>query len=150
ETVLLKNALFRVDDGQGTARGIAGGDGGTIHHGQVQVGCRRPYRVQDLAATRANDYLGVVLTSRRLDPFDLGMGAFAPEGVNGMVDAGFSEGGFPGVRQQADGRTPGEDERRTPQAEPENLLTQGGRGVFSLRVPTRGTEHGKHGVSLLA
>ena len=150
ETVLVKDAPFRVDDRQGAARGIAGSHRGTIHHGKVEVRRRRPCRVQDFAAARPDDHLRLVLPGRRLHPLDLGMGTFAPKLVNGVVDSGFSESGFPGFRKQSNGRAPGDDERRPPQAEADHLLAQRVRSVFALRIPTRRTEHGKHGVFLLA
>ena len=65
EAVLVKNALLGVDDRRGAARGIAGGHGGAIHHGQVEAGGRRPCGVQDLAAAGPDDHLGLVPAGRR-------------------------------------------------------------------------------------
>ena len=70
---------------------------GTVDHGQVEVRRRCPCRVQDFAAARPDDHLGLVLPGGRLDPLDLGQGTFAAEGVDGMVDAGLAESRLPGA-----------------------------------------------------
>ena len=109
EAVLVKNALLGVDDRKGAARGVAGGHGRAIHHGQVEVGRRCSCGVQHLAAAGPDDHLGLVLAGGGLHPLDLGQGTLAAEGMDGVFNPGPAEGRLPRRGQQPTGRAPGDE-----------------------------------------
>lgn len=116
EAIFLEYTILRVDDRKGTARCIARSHGRAIDHGQVEVRGDGPRGIQDLAAARTDDRTSLVLPGDLLGTLDLGMGAFAAEGMDDVFDPRFAQGCFPGVREESNRRFAGNDHRRSLQA----------------------------------
>lgn len=100
--------------------------------------------IEGLAATGSEDGGCAGRLSRGGDAGDLGAGAFAGEGVDGISEPGLSEGFLPGALKQGTGRATGDDEDRATQTQARHLGTEGRGGMRALCIAGGGTKDGVH------
>ena len=95
EQVLLKHPRVGVDDGQGGAGRVGGGDGGADEHGGLLIKRHGLSGVQGLAAADADDQVAALGVHDPLEAVDLVLAALAVEEI---VDRGALGAGEPGVQ----------------------------------------------------
>ena len=113
EAVFLENPFFSVNDGKGTAGGVAGGDRGAIDHGQTKIGGSRASRIEDLATSGADDRPRLAARGRTALTRSISASEHSPpKRWTACFSPASSRLALPGLRQQADDGLAGDDQDR--------------------------------------